>query len=461
MNSKLDAPPTRLHRVPAPNPTWYLIRGAGLIVLASIIFWRAPQFAVVGVAFAVLAAKQWVSFRRLERQGAESQRQSNTPQREFAGVSSKQTLPVLLVSRRARHLHAPDWTAARSWLGGSPRLGAVPWPRSKADGRPLPFLAQIDLAEVAAKIGPSPLPTSGALAFFVGDQPVLYVPAPQAIAFTPVPDDAPTLEDAGYGGTGVVAWTKDPLAPRLFPFWPLDLAVVSGEVPCRKFNFNYKQALAALEKLPLPQWWRSAISFADGLRIAATLSVPNKLRILGQGTGPQRQAALEAFQQGLPAFERFAAEVAIWTQGRDPWALLDSSDAEQLAALFGRARDDFDEYTRFCLPYSLDDLFTRTLIELCTADDTAYATMPSPLRQLVNEKYLLPVGHAHQMFGQAIDIQGGAAEEADTNYLLLRLNNDDMMHWGFGDAGAYHFFISPDALANRNWASGRMIFECH
>src|SRR3954447_20745387 len=66
---------------------------------------------------------------------------------------------TLLVSRRPRQVDV-DWTGARSWLGGAPRIGAMPWPRdNKAE--PLLFVAQIDLAEVAAKTSKTPLPGKG------------------------------------------------------------------------------------------------------------------------------------------------------------------------------------------------------------------------------------------------------------------------------------------------------------
>jgi hypothetical protein len=74
--------------------------------------------------------------------------------------------PTLLVSRRPRQVDV-DWTHARSWLGGAPRMGATPWPRDKK-AEPLVFVAQIDLAEVAAKTGKTPLPDQGSLASFIG-----------------------------------------------------------------------------------------------------------------------------------------------------------------------------------------------------------------------------------------------------------------------------------------------------
>ena len=64
--------------------------------------------------------------------------------------------PTVLVSRRPRQLGV-DWKGARSWLGGAPRMGTTPWPRND-NGKPLLFVAQIDLAEVAAKTGKTSLP---------------------------------------------------------------------------------------------------------------------------------------------------------------------------------------------------------------------------------------------------------------------------------------------------------------
>jgi Domain of unknown function (DUF1963) len=69
--------------------------------------------------------------------------------------------PTLLLSRRPRQTGV-EWFCARSWLGGAPRLGAMPWPRDKS--AELPHLtAQIDLAEFAHATGGVPLPAKGLL----------------------------------------------------------------------------------------------------------------------------------------------------------------------------------------------------------------------------------------------------------------------------------------------------------
>ncbi|MCR8550291.1 YwqG family protein [Salipiger sp. P9] len=67
-----------------------------------------------------------------------------------------------------------EWPAVRSWYGGLPRLGAgVAWPRGD-DGKPLHFLAQLDLSMVAQAARLPGSPQEGHLAFFADtrfDQP--------------------------------------------------------------------------------------------------------------------------------------------------------------------------------------------------------------------------------------------------------------------------------------------------
>jgi hypothetical protein len=59
--------------------------------------------------------------------------------------------PTLIISRRPRHL-GERWNDARSWFGGKPQLGEQAWARVGAQQRPLFFVAQIDLAEVAREV---------------------------------------------------------------------------------------------------------------------------------------------------------------------------------------------------------------------------------------------------------------------------------------------------------------------
>ncbi|HZI77609.1 MAG TPA: DUF1963 domain-containing protein, partial [Gemmatimonadales bacterium] len=80
---------------------------------------------------------------------------------------------------------------------------------------------------------------------------------------------------------------------------------------------------------------------------------------------------------------------------------------------------------------------------------------------LINSQYLLPTGSWHQMFGRGVEIQGNAAAENEGNVMLLQLVYDDLLHWRFGDMGAYQFWIPPDDLLRNNWAAVRVSFEAH
>jgi uncharacterized protein YwqG len=75
--------------------------------------------------------------------------------------------------------------------------------------------------------------------------------------------------------------------------------------------------------------------------------------------------------------------------------------------------------------------------------------------------FRLPIGPCHQIFGVPCDIQGGAAPEHLEDVLLLQLSYDDLLLWGFGDNGAYQFWITPADLARRDWTKVVMTFECH
>ena len=134
--------------------------------------------------------------------------------------------PTLLVSRRPRQVDA-DWTGARSWLGGAPRIGATAWPRDDK-GVPLLFVAQIDLAEVAAVTGKTPLPDKGSLAFFIGGEgAVVFVPEGQTDIAVMPPAGTPDLTE--YGGSS--DWRTDLAGRPLFPYWPVDFAVLDVTPP--------------------------------------------------------------------------------------------------------------------------------------------------------------------------------------------------------------------------------------
>ncbi len=579
------------------------------------------------------------------------------------------SLPTLLVSRQARHVGV-DWTRARSWLGGSPRLGATPWPVSKKR-QPLHFVAQIDLAEVAAKAGQTALPAKGALAFFIGQEgAVRFVPEGSVDAPALPPVDTPDLTT--YGGSA--DWPVDIAGKPLFPCWPIDFAALdTGPMPVDPDDDDAHDAYAAagraaVERLfvrrqyiltpdlafagpPIPDWWRNAVHLADDLAKASRTgqgalalwrakleeALPKGGKDLSDAEAnvAASEAELAKLHAAQPAFKDYVAEVAVWTAGRDPWALMSAGEMQQLAVywkrntefpkltgyygiggleslkdkmfkalpasdtsafaafpdpvralinakrptrpqwwhsaiqfaaslqraarrslrevlkhdleslerlqkqldqlrpkgianVFGRLRakseevvkleatlisaeakiaeisrlesmfqgfvqetaawtqgrdhwafmtladiaelaarlkraaDEFEKFTSFFATTRLEDLQSMTLRALASGPDHAYASLPEPVCALINRQYLLPPNCWHQMFGRGVEIQGDSSAMREDGYImLLQLTYDDMMHWDFGDNGAYQFWISAADLAEQNWASVKMTFECH
>ena len=87
------------------------------------------------------------------------------PQAGRPAIYPRGSLPSRLKRRREMTLLLAPGGDGATKLGGAPDALGFEWPMAP-DGAPLPFLAQIDLAEAAAAGGPAWLPTSGRLLFF-------------------------------------------------------------------------------------------------------------------------------------------------------------------------------------------------------------------------------------------------------------------------------------------------------
>jgi hypothetical protein len=375
------------------------------------------------------------------------------------------------------------------------------------------FVAQIDLAELAARAGGTTLPTRGALAFFVdggGERDagaVVHVPQADAHASTRPPSDAPAALNANGE---VFPETSEPSDPRAFPYWPVDLtalpisddaeeeqrtAAVNQHFTRRQYFLTAAVAFKTLGDAEKPYWWHAAHSYAGSLRLVLRLiphmlrlrqSTAETLRAKVNGLKPRGPAAwlglvpeakrdslrkaqeelaraearlAELAQRTLP-FERFVQEVSDWVAGKDPRRLMARPDIERLIATYKRGSTEFKDF-RLGIPSGFDGLETAALLAVATGDDETYATLPKPVQTLINDEYLLPTGNWHQMFGKGVEIQGNAAAENEGNVMLLQLIYDDMIGWRFGDMGAYQFWISPEDLQRRNWGAVRLTFECH
>ena len=174
-------------------------------------------------------------------------------------------------------------------------LVTTPWPRDQK-AEPLLFVAQIDLAEVAAKTGKTPLPDKGSLAFFIGGgSTVVFVPEGQTSPPVMPPAGTPDLTECG----GAAEWRTDLEGRPLFPYWPVDFAVLdvtppasdddedaarSSALPKSQPSKSFSRAVntyltadQAFAGPPIPDWWQTAIHYANYLD-KALLNVPNLLK---------------------------------------------------------------------------------------------------------------------------------------------------------------------------------------
>lgn len=335
------------------------------------------------------------------------------------------TLPTLLVSRRPRQVDV-DWTGARSWLGGAPRIGATPWPRDKK-AVPLVFMAQIDLAEVAEKTGKTLLPEKGSLAFFIGSEPrAVFVPEGEISAPVMPPDGTPDLSEIGSSAE----WRTDLAGRPLFPYWPVDFAVLDVTPPASDEDEDAAEAfsaaeVAAVQKLfprrkyvltadqaftgpPIPDWWQTAIYYANYLD-KALLNAPNLIKREqgsleyalkqvqeAQSKSPDELKKAQAYvgivegkiaklHQLQPAFAEFAAEVSDFSKGRDPWALMNPDEMAQLTSLWAR-NPEFAAFHFDQGKFPIDYLKTEMFKALPKADTPAFADFPAHVRKLLDEK---------------------------------------------------------------------------
>lgn len=67
----------------------------------------------------------------------------------------------------------------------------------------------------------------------------------------------------------------------------------------------------------------------------------------------------------------------------------------------------------------------------------------------------------HRLGGYHDGLQSDATVGPASELLLFQIASDDAMHWCWGDAGAYYFWIRPGHLAARDFSGVQMHLECH
>jgi uncharacterized protein YwqG len=122
--------------------------------------------------------------------------------------------------RPCLHLVAPVEPGLSRLGGVPPFLGGLEWPR--CEGRPLAFLAQVELAEVRRAGGPEWLPDTGRLLFFFdmdgfdapGSWAVFYRSGEAETALMAAPPDLPRKHRFGARAIGFAPATSYPIYDR-------------------------------------------------------------------------------------------------------------------------------------------------------------------------------------------------------------------------------------------------------
>lgn len=414
--------------------------------------------------------------------------------------------PVVL-ARMARE-RGVDWSGAGSHLGGMPRLGEALWPRGR-NQLPLPFVAQIDLAEIAAKCPESPLPHQGSLAFFINDGAVIHVP-PGASEPAVAPADLPhAFEEGGY------PLPEEPglLTHPLFPFWPLEpiglklpddlplpseeeddleairsvqTAALHNRLPRREYAFSVSSARKDGCPSADTMWWYGAQHVArclhkavDGSERRAAFYVDSiakseayRARLESEIERDAEKiaaaaAATERYREAIPrvaeqsaGLEAFVAEFDRFVTGRDPWSVMRANEVQVLKEAMAETRKSFEELCRFVVPSGLDDLRNLTIRRMITGDEAALAALPDELLGALNRGYRLTSAAQHQMFGLGECIQTALYDHLG-DLLLLQIGYDDLPEMCFGDVGVWQWWISPEDAAARRWDKVKLTFECH
>lgn len=402
--------------------------------------------------------------------------------------------PVILVRKERR---GEDWTGSTSWLGGLPRLADSDWPCDAA-GLPLPFAAQIDLAELAASCPESPLPREGSLAFFLGSGAVVAV-RPGDHEFTEPPAGLPP---AYTEGSGPLPAERSRLSRDLFPFWPVE--PVALPLPDALLDHRDRQLHEQIEKAmsdmvrerfgklssraPICSngelWWYGVIHLADRLREAmdnAPLVLGMKAQV--ERTAEEALAALETRDDALPEavagarrkaheagarrheVEQEAAELPAmidalegFVANREPWEPLTAEERNLVVEILDEVHRRYGTLVRSDAPLSLAELQALCIRAMVTDGPEALAALPDDVLERIAKEHRLPTPFQHQVFGLA-GMHHSARGEHLEDLLLLQLGYDDMMEWRWGNQGLVQFWISPDAAAAGRWDKAGMTFE--
>lgn len=378
---------------------------------------------------------------------------------------------------------AAEEARARSWSGGLPRMPAdLAWPIRAKTGRPMSFLAQIDLSDLPATARAQGLPAAGVLWFFTALDDTIEA---EQVAVLYRPDTGPWPERTAPANLDFLSGEApyslfpegDPLASiavrQAMSFRAVD--TYADDLPEAMWDIEdleellwsvHRAALVrALGERPAPptvdhySWktlgsadWPPAGLFAELGARAAFEALPSKS--VYAKPDPERTAEEQALHQALMSDAE--ARVEHWRARRfEPLTASERQDFQawlrgfmtRAAALKRGRLGDRSPPTAFDFTYPIEKTPMFAAYHVLAHGGPAVATLPAPLRQ--PRVWAPDNAPDDQMLGHGSSAQDGPYRNRD-NVLLLQIAGDDDKPW-LGDGMMLHFWITPQDLAARRF----------
>lgn len=408
--------------------------------------------------------------------------------------------PAVILRRSG--LPVPRNHPARSFFGGLPRLPPeLSWPVfgvHEGAAHPM-FIAQIDLAEVPLPPD-TPMPRSGTLFVFYdpsNDAPnddeavVLYHPC----AGNEFPERPPTHSVRLWldGGWQWLDPTDDPPSGVGFkqPIHFVAFTSYCDYVGAENYNpleptetpnprellLNELDKKLAHERMePWPGYFGEAVRdagpqwlFMWGVILHSARAVYHEIDLHDfqlRNSPPEVRAELTRLKEVAASWVQRAREHAI----SEPCDSQTQLEYDQVWKSLEAAAHALRRAQSYLYVGKYPVIAARLVCNLCAIESTeALARVPVSFRKSLeaearwnfqeDHRRLTRARPVHQMLGYGESVQSGPMEH-DSDVLLLQIKGDAGLEWFQNVGCALQLWITPEALANRNFAAVRMSLEC-